>query len=222
MFRVLLFVILCIAAILGIGWFKATSLPDWYDEQVIQGANDPVEQLTKIIQSQGIEAFFSNKLSDLLAGKLILNEDEFNALILSSLANDERGRELLTTSDIVRAQINENQLEIGAVVDMNKLKNQSASIKNRVDQLANILPALDQSKVYLAIAGQPVARNGELAFADDLAVKIGDLSIPNSLLAQADVSTRELQQQSLKITYLKINEINLNSNNIELAVRPSF
>lgn len=222
MFKILLFILLVIAGVLGFSWMKATSLPDWYDQAVNESANDPVEELSKIIQNQGMEAFFSNKLSDLLAGKLILNQDEFNALILTSIAADDGGQELLAVSDIVRAQIREDQLEIGSVIDLGKLKQQSSQLADQVNDLVENLPFLNDEKIYLAITGQPVSKGGELALADNTAFKIGNLTISESLLSQLGLSINRLQEQTLKINFLTINDVSIDGENIGLAVRPSF
>ncbi len=222
MFRILLFILLVIAGVLGFSWMKASSLPDWYDHTALEGANDPVAELSKIIQNRGMEAFFSSKLSDLLAGKLLLNQDEFNALILTSIAVDKGGQKLLAVSDIVRAQIHENELEIGSVINLEKLKQQNDQNIDEFNDLLEILSVLDDERVYLAITGQPVAKNGELAFAENIAFKIGDLSVSDSLLGALGVSIEQLKQQTLKINYLTIKDVSLDENNIGLAVRPSF
>ncbi len=222
MLRILLFVLLVVAAVLGFSWMKATALPDWYNPATIDRSNDPVEEFSKIIQKQGIGAFFSNKLSDLLAGKLVLDQDEFNALILTSIAADQGGQELLAVSDVVRAQIYQDKLEIGSVIDIEKLKQQNTKISEQVENLVDVLPALSNEKIYLAISGQPVAQAGELAFADDIAFKLGNLTISDSLLNVLGLSIDEIKKQTLKISYLTINDVSLEGNNIGLAVRPSF
>ena len=219
MFRILLFILVVIAGVSGFSWMKASALPDWYDQTALEGANDPVEEFSKIIQNQGMEAFFSGKLSDLLAGKLILNQDEFNALILTSIAVNADGQKLLAVSDIVRAQIHENGLEIGLVINLKKLKQQNA---DKFNDLLGVLSILNDERVYLAVTGQPVAKNGELAFADNIAFKIGNLSVSDSLLGSIGISTEQLKQQTLKISYLTIKDVSLEGNNIGMAVRPSF
>ena len=197
-------------------------MPDWYDQTALEGANNPVEEFSKIIQNQGMEAFFSNKLSDLLAGKLILNQDEFNALILTSIAADDDGQELLAVSDIVRAQIRQDKLEIGSVIDLGKLKKNNSQIADQVNKLVDILPNLDGEKVYLAIIGQPVSKGGELTLADNLAFKIGNLAVSASLLKKLGISIDQLKKQTLKISYLTIRDVSIDGENIDLAVRPSF
>ena len=222
MLKFILSLVLLIVAGLGFCWINATKLPEWYQPGEIDNANDPVAEFSRIIQKQGLEAFFKDKLSDLLAGKLRLNEEEFNALVLTSLVADDDGRLLLSVSDALKTHVDQSNLEIGSVVNLNELKAQHQDLVEKAPELVELMTILNQDKVYLAIKGQPLAINGELALAENLSLKIGSLSIPNSLLGVLGMSVEKLQQQTIKLKNLFIKDIELTDKQIDMAVRPTF
>ena len=222
MLRVIFFLVLIIAAGLGFCWVNATKLPQWYEASAVNNATDPVAEFSRIIQKQGIEVFFKDKLSDLLAGKLRLNEEEFNALVLTSLVADDGGRLLLSVSDVLKTHVDQGNLEIGSVININKVKTQHRELVKKVPEFVEILTMLNTEKVYLAIEGQPLAIDGNLAFGENLSVKIGSLSIPNSLLSVLGMSVNKLQQQTIKLKNLFIKDIELSDKQIDMVVRPTF
>ena len=139
-----IFIAVFILALLSVCWINVTSLPDWYDANNLENSNDPVDEFTKIIEKQGLDVFFSGKLTDLLAGKLRLDQDEFNALILTSLASDQQGRELLSLSHLFRAQITENEIELGSVIDLEKLNDQTTNVNPWLVKLSGLFESLNK------------------------------------------------------------------------------
>ena len=128
-----------------------------------------------------------SKFADVLKGQLILSEVEFNALLMSSLQSSRDGRRVISVSDAIKANLKEGEVEVGAVVDLNKVANMSHKVADAVQDLKKALPLLNQSKIFLSVTGQPVAINGDIAFDNNFVVKIGSVPISSKLLEKVGV-----------------------------------
>ena len=219
MFR-FLFIILVLAVAIGAGlWYQAQSLPSWYDEDV--GSNSKITtDLSKQIRAGGAASFLSGKLSQVLSGRLSLNETEFNALLLASLQADEDGRKLLAVSDAINATITDSGIELGAVINLNKVEKISASARRNVENVNKIFPFLDQSRVAVALIATPVARNGRLGIKDDFSMRVGAIPISNDSLRQLGADVERANYESLDLKYLSVNSITLNDGELLLGVTP--
>ena len=151
-----------------------------------------------------------------------LSETEFNALLMASLSSSKDGRRLLSVSDAINADLQDERVELGVVVDLEKAAKQDAKTKKRVDQLLQALPLLDKSKIHVAFSGRPIAKNGNLAFADDISMKIGAIPISNSLLRQLGVPLDRVSNASLPLQLMSIKSIVTSEDEIVLRVRPRF
>lgn len=221
MLRFVLILFVVIAVLLGSAWYSSQTLPDWYQQDVSQ-QEKLVEELSEQINSEGVATFLSNKFSDVISGQLTLSEVEFNALLISSLQSSQDGRRVLAVSDAVKANLNDGEVEVGAVIDLEKVAKISQKARDAVDKLNKALPLLDQSKMFLSVAGQPIARNGEIAFDENFSVKIGAIPISSKLLEQMGVPVHKATESSLPLQYITIKSIALTEDEVVLEVRPRF
>lgn len=221
MMRFLLILLGLIVLVLAFGWYKIQSLPDWYETNN-QAHEKVVNDLSKQISQQGVGGFLAGKFADVMDGKLQLNQTEFNALLLASLQNSRDGKRLLRVSDDVRAIITKENLEIGAVIDLDKLSSEDPELGKKVRKLVHYLPLWEKNSVYIAVLGEPIARQGELAITDNLSLKIGAIPIGNNVLRQLGVPLEEIARKSLPLRYLSVQDVQLSEQQIAMSVLPRF
>lgn len=221
MIRFLLVLIGLLALVIVFGWYKIQSLPDWYEADN-KAQEKVVDDLSKQISRQGVGGFLAGKFADVMDGKLQLNQTEFNALLLASLRKSRDGQRLLRISDDIRAIITKQHLEIGAVIDLDKLSNEDPELGRKVRKLVHYLPLWEKNSVYIAVLGEPIARHGELAITENLSLKIGAIPISNQVLKQLGVPLEEISRKSLPLRYLSVQQVQLSDQNLAMAVLPRF
>ncbi len=221
MFRLILFLLLLVVAGATYVFFSTKSLPDWYQPESTN-RDEAMIRLGEQIETQGVAMFLGDKFADVLRGEVALNEDEFNALMMASLRRHEDGRRLLAISDVVRADLQHNRIEIGAIVNFKKVQQAEPKAREAFEKALEVLPFSPGEKVYVGLQGTPVARNGNLGVAEDVSLQIGALPISNRLLKSAGVPVERLAKESLPITALKIRSIRVSNDRIVLGVRPKF
>lgn len=219
--RILLLLIAIVCGGLATVWYSTQTLPAWYEDGVSQ-QDEVAQQLANQISGEGLGQFLGSKITDVMSGQLALSETEFNALLLSSLQSSTEGRQVLSVSDAVNAQIRDGELEIGAVLDLNKVAAIDARAREAVEEVSRALPLLDQSKIYLSLTGQPIARNGEISFSENFSVKIGSIPISSGMLEKFGVPVYKATQSSLPLKYMTVNSVDLQDEQIVLGVFPKF
>lgn len=221
MLRIFAFLVLIIIAVASYVWYSAQSLPDWFNAQTSQ-ESQAAEALSQKIKQQGISNFLGNKVSQVLNGKVTFTEAEFNVIMLASLKLDEDGQKLLAVSDAVKAFINKDQLELSAIINLDKVEKIDPKARKAVEKFDRIFPFLSDSRVAVTLYGTPIARNGHLAIKDDFHIKVGAIPISNSALRQLGADVERANTSDLPIKYLSISEIVVNDGEIELLVLPRF
>lgn len=221
MFRFLFILLLIVILGLGIAWFSMQSLPSWFDPDSSQ-EDQVVEQLKQQIDQQGARAFLGNKLQDIVRGKLVMSEPEFNALLLASLEADEGGRQVLSVTDAIRAFIHKDQIEIAAIFNLDKIERVNPKARKTVERFDKLFFFLDGSRVSVSVYGTPVVRNGEIGIKDDFYLKVGAIPITNNTLRQLGVKVERANQESLALKLLRITSIETVENEITMGVRARF
>ena len=221
MLRFLLVFLLIVVGCAAYLWMSFQSLPDWYTEGK-SNHQQTASQLSKKIDEQGSESFLRDKLAGILLGEVVLTEDEFNSLLVASLLSNKDGRRVLAVSDAVHADLRDGEIEFGAVINMDKLGNVEPRAKRAFERAMKVLPLSSEEKIYVAVIGTPVARNGNLAIADDVRVQIGSIPISNRLLKQVGVPTHRLNEEDLPLRPLQIRSVASFDGEIRLGARPNF
>ena len=217
--KVILALLFLVLLVVGLGWFAMQSLPAWYQADQ---PNHQALQLSEQIEREGVVRFLASRSADVMRGELQLNQTEFNALLLASLKSSRNGRRILRVSDAVNANLTEQGIEFGLVIDLQKAARQDAKSRRAIDKIQRILPLLDDSQLYLSFTGKPIARNGEIAFADDISMQIGSLPLSRSLLETFGVSGQRVDEMSLPLRYLKVSSVQTGEDRITLGVQPRF
>jgi hypothetical protein len=219
MIRLLSLIVFAIVAAALFVLYSAQTMPDWF-----QGNSSPqqqaVQQLTQQIDQQGVKQFLDHKFDDMEGGELVLSEAEFNALFQASLKSSRDGRRLLKISDGINAQIAEDGIELGVVLNLQKISQLDARTREKVEKVLNLIPLLDKSRVYLAIKGAPMVSDGNLAVSDDFTVSIGDLPISNKLLADIGLPADRLTSKTWPISLMSVESISTEDGKMTLSVLP--
>jgi len=144
-----------------------------------------IDRLSEKIKRQGVAKFLGSKFTDVLDGSVAFDETEFNAVFLASLKSNKDGKKLLAVSDAVKAFIHDDEIELTAVINLEKLELVEPKARKAIEKFDRIFPFLNDSRVALTVYGTPVARDGKVAIRDDFHIKVGAIPISNdSLLAK--------------------------------------
>lgn len=230
-------------ALLGIGsvgaayyfWTQATSLPTWYQEQLSNTkdflnstqsspSNEPTGIKAKI--QEQIQAEIQQGLAQPNeAVNVTLKPQEFNQLVQSELSQQLRSRKLAQLAPRIQSNIENNQLEIGTVINPQKLEKVDLPRHQQaiVDKVVTSFPQLKNQDIYIGIAGQPKFENGQLILSNDTKVRVGNLNFTlPEISRRLGVSPQRLQQSlNLNIDQLNLRDLQLKENEVTLTVDPS-
>ena len=204
---------------LGVVWYSMQSLPTWFDEQTNQ-EQQVADALSKKISEQGVEAFLGNKILELVRGQVSFDETEFNALLIASLKLHEDGQKLLQVSDGVRAILHEDEIEIAAVINLDKVEKIDPKARKAVERFDKFFFFLDDARLAISVYGTPVVRNGSIAIKDDFHIKVGAIPISNSTLRQLGIEVERANDSELVLQLLNLSSVTLEKGNISFAARP--
>ena len=144
-----------------------------------------------------------------------LNNQEVNALIMTTVAQNQRFSSILASTPGLNTTIKDGILEIGTVINLANLpKNQLAERElAALDKMITTLPFLEKQKLYVAISGQPKIEKGKIKLDENTKIKIGNLSLSIPELAQRiGISSETIEQNihlSLKVEKLNIKELEI-------------
>ena len=204
---------------LGVVWYSMQSLPTWFDEQANQ-EQQVADALSKKISEQGVEAFLGNKILELVRGQVSFDETEFNALLIASLKLHEDGQKLIQVSDGVRAILHEDEIEIAAVINLDKVEKIDPKARKAVERFDKFFFFLDDARLAISVYGTPVVRNGSIAIKDDFHIKVGAIPISNSTLRQLGIEVERANDSELVLQLLNLSSVTLEKGNISFAARP--
>lgn len=221
MFRFVAFLILIIATVAAYAWYSAQSLPTWFEDDTSQ-EDKAAEALNESIKKKGVSRFLGDKVGQVFNGKVSFDETEFNAIMLASLKSHQDGQKLLAVSDAVKAFLHEDEIEISAIINLDKLEKVEPRAREAVEKFDKFFFFLKDSKVALTVYGTPIARNGGIAIRDDFHIKVGAIPISNSSLRQLGAKVEQANEKVLPIKYLSVSDVTLRDGGLDLAVLPRF
>lgn len=224
-------------------WQQATSLPDWYQTQQLKPVlNRPdlkpsqssateiaADSLTTIktkikenIQQQE-KANASKEKDHQQPVEVRLSDREFTQLLQTEMTQKLK----LPTSqeNLIQSRINQGSLEMGAVVNPQKLQSLDLSRSQQalVSRVVTTFPQFKNQEFYLGISGTPQLQNGQLMLPTDSRVKVGNLSFTLPEIARKlNIPVARLQQSlQMNVDPLNLNDIQLKENQIILKVNPA-
>lgn len=221
MFKIIASILLVVILLAGGAWYSAQSLPSWFEESVSQEDKN-IERLSEDIKRKGVAKFLGTKFSDVLDGSVVFDETEFNAILLASLKSSDDGKKLLSVSDAVKAFLHDDEIELTAIINLDKLEKIEPKAREAVEKFDRIFPFLNDSRVALTVYGTPVARNGNIAIKDDFHIKVGAIPISNASLKSLGAKVERANSTDLPLKYLSVQSIGLLDGQIEFGVLPKF
>ncbi|HIK42844.1 hypothetical protein [Thermoleptolyngbya sp. M55_K2018_002] len=182
-----------IVAGVAIGALAATALsvrqvsqvPDWYatESPAATTTPDPTP-----ISPKAVERLVTS------GAPVELDGPQVNQIVAAAIAQSPEGRELLQNG--FSTTIEDGQIKGGVVVNLSELPTDGLTDQERaaLDRVLAFVPALGRRGVYLGIEGNPTVRNGKLRLDENMTVKVGNLSLPASVVAgQLGLSLAELE-----------------------------
>lgn len=219
MFKTLLAVILVVISVLAYGIYSARALPEWFDESAANG--EYVDQAINKQLGRGGN-LLAQKSLDILRGRVAFNEEEFNALMLASLKSDPDGQRLLKVSDGIRAFLRNGEVEVSAVINLEKLGELEPDVKKAMEKFDRFFWVIEDGRVAVTVFGTPVVRRGGIGVKDTFYVKVGEMELSNETLRSLKVPVEQANQAELSIQYLSLKSVNVKPNQIEFGVRARF
>ena len=196
---------MCLLTMSAYGWYSAQSLPVGY-------SNEAGSQNTQL----------NNKLGNLAQSNVSLSEAEFNDVLLASLEADPDGKLLLSISEGIKAVLLDGQVEISAIVNLDKAEKINAEAQAAVQNVKNLFPFLDGSNLEMTVYGEPVARNGQIAIKDNFSIKVGFVPLSNYALRKLGIDVERANTESLKLQFLSVTGVRVTQGNIIFDVAPNF
>lgn len=196
-------------------WRQFTQLPEWYttqnysqvvnlkDPEAIQSARVATDKIQQQIQQAGTNSEV----------ELTLTQQEFNQLIVSSIANTSKGQTFLKAVEGINTEINQNEVKIGAVINTSNipLENLTAQEKQVLQRTLNTLPMMRDRDVYVSLEGIDIQGN-QLQFSEDTKVKLGDVSLTLAEVAETGISLEAVQSTNLNLNGLQVTDIQFKDN----------
>ncbi|MBW4654226.1 MAG: hypothetical protein KME20_14495 [Kaiparowitsia implicata GSE-PSE-MK54-09C] len=159
---------------------QASQVPDWYAETAPADVPEP---------ERSVE-------SSLPADAVALSSAELQEWVEGTVANSSP--ELRRTAEQLNTRIEDGRLKTGTVVNLSELPIDQLRGRERelVERAVNLVPGLSNRDVFVGLEGSPSIENGQLSLDRDMVVKVGNLSLPLSVVAQQlGLSLSELEQR---------------------------
>jgi hypothetical protein len=172
-------------AALSLSMRQVARVPDWYTTKAPTEISSSSPTLPS---SQLLESLATSSTP------VELNSQQVNQLVAEAIAQSPEGQALLQNG--FSTTIEDGQIKGGVVVNLSELPTDGLTEQERaaLDRVLAFVPALGRRGVYLGIEGNPTVRNGKLQFDKNMTVKVGNLSLPASVVAsQLGLSLTELE-----------------------------
>ncbi|MFM7572698.1 MAG: hypothetical protein ACKO4S_06105 [Snowella sp.] len=222
-------------------WTQATALPSWFQGQssdpqsfaqppqltlpstdvtpAIASTKQKIQQKVQTaIQNQGM-----NQIPEDIA--VSLNAQDFNQLLQAEISNQLQSRKISPVLPQIQANLANNNLELGTVINPVKLKTLDLPRRQQamVARVVSKFPQLKDQDIYVGIEGKPKLENGQLTLPNNSQVRIGNLTFSLSEVAQKLGVPRDRLQQSLNLNIdeLNLQDLQFKDNEVILKVNPS-
>ncbi len=153
--------------------------------------------------------------------QIVLSEGDLEALAVSAIADHPRGEELLRIVREVRADVEENSLELGVSVDVSALERSGLVEAERLERVLGILPMLRGREIYIGFRGVPGVADGKIALVYDMELTLGFLTFPiDDLAGKLGFSGNAVYSElELDLGWFAVEEVRAGKDEITLEVR---
>ncbi|WP_448599126.1 hypothetical protein [Thermoleptolyngbya sp.] len=184
-----------IAAGVAIGALAATALsvrqvsqvPDWY------ATESPTVATTPSPTPLSPDVFESLITS---GAPVELDGQQVNQIVTAAIAQSPEGQALLQNG--FSTTVEDGKIKGGVVVNLSELPTEGLTEQERtaLNRVLAFAPVLGRRGVYLGIEGSPTVQNGRLRLDENMSVKVGNLTLPASVVAsQLGLSLNEVESR---------------------------
>jgi hypothetical protein len=235
MFKKVFFILfLFLVGSLGISyyyWNQLTQLPQWYQAEQPNSSSINLQDKSSLATAKAeihetIEKQIAQQRSSNPNGEvnIKLNQQEVNQLLISQLAENPNSQKFLQAAKGIQATVNNNALEIGAVVNPSEVLSQNLSSEQSgtIEKLVNQFPQLKNKDIYVSFSGKPQIINGELILDENSKIKVGNVSLTLNEVAQKLGISPEAAKQAiaLKINQFNLQNIAIQDQEVILTIKP--
>lgn len=145
-------------------------------------------------------------------------------ILTSSMANAPDGRVFLAASEPLRVRYDGTRVEIGSVVDLQRLDMDALSENARttVEKLRGYAPFLAERPIWVALESVPRASDGMVDLREGLALQLGELRVP-AFLARALGLDQQLQESLLlDLQVLAVDALTVRDDRLFLRATPTL
>ena len=209
-------------AALAYYWNTATKLPSWYTSKS-QTPQTAVVNDTATIQQINLKP--QPTIQDKIAAikqqgnqknvEINLTEADLNDLVISEVVKKTGNKKLPEAVKGINTTIQNGKIESGAVVNISQIPTAKLPKKERsaITKLTKTFPFLENQEVYVAVAGKPSVKNGQIQFDDHAQIKVGNLSFTVAEISQKlGIPKEQLEKRinlELKLGTVKVEDIEL-------------
>jgi hypothetical protein len=166
---------------------QVSQVPDWYAPK--SPAMTPPPDPTPL-SPEAVERLVTS------GAPVELDGPQVNQIVAAAIAQTPEGQELLQNG--FSTTVEDGKIKGGVVVNLSELPTDSMTEQERaaLDRVLAFVPALGRRGVYLGIEGSPTVQDGKLRLDENMTVKVGNLSLPLSVVAsQLGLSLAELEER---------------------------
>jgi hypothetical protein len=213
--------ILAIAALFLIGllvgtgyhyWKNATSLPEWYQSSTSTAPVALATATASPTSSPRSASVIQEKIKTAQPGVVQeqLTAPEVDNLIIAGLTkNSGKSRPLPSAIKGVKTQIQQNQIQTGAIVDLAAIEQMPPSPRTEmIRKILQVMPQLRGQPVYIGVAGRLAVKDGQPQLAADSKLQIGKVELPLDDVARQLGMSRSAVEKNLT-SYLQFRDLNI-------------
>ena len=212
-------------------WQEATSIPQWYQTSQPEAVNPPVSEPDlppPVVQkiAEQIQQQSQGNPSPNQAIAVNLSYPEVNQWLTTEINQQLRTQtaRVLPSAPIVQTQLKDNRLEIGTVINSQQLTSAKFSRSQQaiIDRLMTNFPQLQNQTFYLGVEGKPQVKDGQLVLDNNSQVRVGNLTLSVTEVAQKmGVSPRTLQRAlTIDLGNVNLQDWQFQDQNVLLKVAP--
>lgn len=198
-------------------WWSAGSAPDWYP--AVENKQAPPAGRPQA--PRGDEDADALLLRLQREGSITVDGDDLARLATEGLADSRDGREFLRVSKGLEGQIRDGEIEVGGIFDLSAIDESALSPDTRdgLVKLRQAVPFLVTGERYLGVRGTPEERDGDLAFASDATLRVGQVGLPLALIGWLDADGSDTPR--LELPDLRVTGVRMNDDRVTIEAQPS-
>lgn len=166
---------------------QVSQVPDWYATESPTVATMPSPTP---LSPDGLERLITS------GAPVELDGSQVNQIVTAAIAQSPEGQALLQNG--FSTTVEDGKIKGGVVVNLSELPTEGLTEQERamLDRVLAFVPTLGRRGVYLGIEGSPTVQNGKLQLDESMTVKVGNLSLPASVVAsQLGLSLEEVESR---------------------------